>query len=68
VKTGTFQFSLLQHKFVNFHSRTVQRLDIIGVFYLPTDAQENCFKNITIDIKTVATCFGLITVIRERNI
>jgi hypothetical protein len=26
-----------------FHSRTVH-LDIIKVFYLPTDAQENCFK------------------------
>jgi len=29
----------------NFHSRTVH-LDIIKVFYLPTDAQENCFKSI----------------------
>ena len=33
-------------------SRTVH-LDIIKVFYLPTDAQENCFKkNITIYITT----------------
>ena len=38
-------------------------------FYLPTDAQENCFeKNIKIYIKTAATCFGAITIIRERII
>jgi len=44
-------------------------LDIIKVFYLPTDAQENCFKrNIKIYIKTAPTCFGLITIIRERAI
>jgi hypothetical protein len=46
-----------------FHSR-----DIIKVL-LPTDAQENCFKrSITIDIKTAPTCFGVITIIRERTI
>jgi len=28
-----------------FHSSTMH-LDIIKVFYLPTDAQENCFKRI----------------------
>jgi len=29
-------------------------------FYLPTDAQKNCFKrNIKIYIKTAPTCFGL---------
>jgi len=49
-----------------FHSRTVH-LDIIKVFYSPTDAQENCFKkNIKIYIKTAPTCFGAITIIRER--
>ena len=53
---------------LNFHSRTVH-LDIIKVFYLPTDAQENCFKkNIKIYIKTAPTCFGAITIIRERII
>jgi hypothetical protein len=53
---------------MNFHSRTV-RLYIIKVFYLPTEAQENCFKkNIKIYIKTAPTCFGAITIIRERNI
>jgi hypothetical protein len=52
-----------------FHSRTVQHLGIIRVFYLPTDAQESCFKkNIKIDIKTAPTCFGAITIIRERII
>jgi hypothetical protein len=51
-----------------FHSRTVH-LDINRVFYLPTDAQENCFKkDIKIYIKTAPTCFGLITIIRERII
>jgi len=41
----------------------------IKVFYLPSDAQENFFKtNIKIYIKTAATCFGLITIIRERVI
>jgi hypothetical protein len=29
----------------NFHGRTVH-LDIIEVFYLPTDAQNNCLKRI----------------------
>jgi len=37
--------------------------------YLPTDAQENCFKkNIKIYIKTAPTCVGAITIIRERII
>jgi hypothetical protein len=37
------------------HSRTVH-LDIIKVFYLPTDAQENCFKkNIKIHINLYRT-------------
>jgi hypothetical protein len=46
-------------------------LDIIKVFYLPTDAQVNSLKNnfkicIKIDIKTAPTRFGAITIIRER--
>jgi hypothetical protein len=42
-------------------------LDITKVFYLPSDAQENCSKkNIKIYIETAATCFGAITIIRER--
>jgi hypothetical protein len=50
----------------------VQHLDIIKVFFNPpTDAQLNCLKNnfkiyIKIDIKTAPTCFGVITIIRER--
>ena len=41
--------------------------------YLPTDAQVNCLKNnskiyIKIYIKTAPTCFGVITIIRERII
>jgi hypothetical protein len=51
-----------------FPSRTVH-LDIIKVFYLPTDAKDNCFKNnIKIYIKTATTCFGAITINRERII
>jgi hypothetical protein len=50
-----------------FYSRTVH-LDIIKVFS-PTDAQENYFKRvIKIYIKTAPTCFGVITIIRERTI
>jgi hypothetical protein len=50
---------------------TVQHLDIIKVFYSPTDAQVNGLKNnfkifIKIDIKTAPTCFSAITVITER--
>ena len=52
----------------NFHSRTLH-LDIINIFYFPTDAQENCFKmNIKIYIKTAPTCFNAIAIIRERII
>jgi hypothetical protein len=44
-------------------------LDIIKVFYSPTDAQVKCLKNNTkIYIKTVPTCFGAIAIIRERII
>jgi hypothetical protein len=51
-----------------FHSRTVH-LDIIKVSYLPTDAQENCFKkNIKIYIKTAPTCFDAVTINRKRII
>ena len=38
------------------------QLDIIKFFYLPTDAQEKCFKKSTeIYIKTPPTCFGAVT-------
>jgi len=39
------------------------------IFYLPIDAQKNCFKKkIKIYIRTVPTCFVSITIIRERVI
>jgi hypothetical protein len=46
---------------------------VVKVFYSPTDAQLNCLKNnfkfyIKIQIKTAPTCFGAITIIRERII
>jgi hypothetical protein len=52
---------------------SVSHSEIIKVFYLPTDAQVNCLKNnfkiyVKIDIKTAPTCFGAITIIRERTI
>jgi len=44
-------------------------LDIIKVLNLPTDAKDNCLKKIfKIYIKTSPTCFGVITIIRERII
>jgi hypothetical protein len=54
-----------------FYTHTVH-LDTIKVF-LPTDAKVNCLKNnfkiyIKIDIKTAPTCFGVITIIKERTI
>jgi hypothetical protein len=49
-----------------FHSRTAQHLNVIRLFYLPTDAQKSRFKNIKIYIKTAQTLFRLITIIRER--
>jgi hypothetical protein len=41
-------------------------LDIIKVFYPPTDAQVNCLKNnfkiyIKIDTETAPKCFGAVT-------
>jgi hypothetical protein len=51
-----------------FHSCTAH-LYVIKVFYLPTDVQQSCFKkNVKIYNKTAPTCFGLITIIRERII
>jgi hypothetical protein len=69
---GYFYFGILVEKMKycksDFHSCTVH-IDIIRVFHLPADAQENCFKkNITVYIKTAPTCFGSITIIRERII
>ena len=55
----------VKQNFSSFHSRTVH-LDVIKVF-TPVDAQ--VFKrNIKIYIKTAPTCFGVITIIRERTI
>jgi hypothetical protein len=47
--------------FFFFHILTVH-LDIIKVFYSPTDAQVNCLKNnIKVYIKTAPTHFGAVT-------
>jgi hypothetical protein len=48
-----------------FYTHTVH-LDIIKVFYSPTEEQVNCLKNnfkiyIKIDIKTAPKCFGAVT-------
>jgi hypothetical protein len=55
---------------IHFFPTAVTSILILSkFFYSPTDAQENCFKkDIKIYIKTAPTCFGLITVIRERSV
>jgi hypothetical protein len=55
---------------VSFFYIHTAHLDIIKVFYLPSDAQLNCLKNnfkiyIKIDTKTAPTCFSAITIIKE---
>jgi len=41
----------------------------LSKFYLPNYARKSCFKkNIKIYIETAPTCFGSITIIRERII
>jgi len=40
----------------------------LSKFLLPTDSQENCFqRSIKIYVKTPATSFDVITIIRERT-
>jgi hypothetical protein len=42
---------------------------VMKVVYLPTDAQQNWFKKkLKIYVKTAPTCFGAITIIKERII
>jgi hypothetical protein len=65
LKNKVLRFFLFLFFFIFFF--TVVPSDIIKVFYLPTDAQENCFKK-KIYIKTAPTSFGLITIIKERTI
>jgi hypothetical protein len=68
IKETLLENSILTGGFFIFHIHTMH-LDIIKVFYLPTETQENLFKkNIKIYIKTAPTCFGAITIIRERLI
>jgi len=58
---------LLKGNLGSFHT-VVPYILILSKFYLPTDAQENCFKrSIKIYIKTAPTCFGVITIVRERT-
>ena len=60
-------YNVYTYFFSSFHSRTVH-LDTIKVLS-PTDAQEDFFKrSIKIYIKTAPTCFGVITITRERSI
>jgi hypothetical protein len=42
---GTFGYTFVLNIYLHFHSRTVH-LDTIKVFYLPTDAQQSCFKRL----------------------
>jgi hypothetical protein len=61
----TFQHSdvvFCYAQFIYFNSHHIIKV------LLPTDAQENCFKTcIKIYTKTAPTCFGVITIIRERT-
>jgi hypothetical protein len=67
IKACCFETQELRNSGAFFHSRA-SYLNIFKVL-MPTDAQENCFKrNIKIYIKTAPTCFGVITIIRGRNI
>ena len=51
------------------HVIVKQQAKLLSKFLLPTDAHENCFKwSIKIYMKTSPTCFGVITIIRERTI
>jgi len=60
----------------NHHHQGAYYLSLLKLLLLkqsikiqPTDAQENFFKRgIKIYIKIAATCFGVITIIRERTI
>jgi len=62
-------FRCNHHRQGEHYLRLLKVLEIIKSFIYPTDAQENCFKrSIKIDIKTAPTCFGVITIIRERTI
>jgi hypothetical protein len=63
--------------FSHTHTHTVLllHLDIKVFFNSPPDAQVNCLKNnfkiyikIYITCKTAPTCFGVITIIRERTL
>jgi hypothetical protein len=52
---------------------SVTMIQLSRFFYSPTDAQLNCLKTVLkfiykFDIKTASTCFGAITIIRERTI
>ena len=61
----------LTHSIESFHGNILAevKLSLLIKVLLPTDAQENCFKrSIKIYIKTAPTCFGVITIIRERTI
>jgi len=45
------------------------RILLLSEVLLPTDAQVNCYKTIIqIYIKSAGTCYGVITVIRERTV
>ena len=57
--------------FANFCPHLHRASCYFQCFSLPTNAQQNFFKrgiNIYIKITTAATCFGLITIIREGNV
>jgi hypothetical protein len=59
---------LLQDSFIFFFTY-IPYILILSKIYLPNDVQLNCLKNyFKIYIKTAPTCFGVITIIRERTV
>jgi hypothetical protein len=73
-KLATFNYNVSDLCSKVLDSKVVTVILCISKFIcLPTDAQLNCLKknfkiDVKIDIKTAPTCFGVITIIRERTI
>jgi hypothetical protein len=60
VQKDIFPYYLINNRI--FERRFLNINGVIRAFYLPTDAQDSCFKNnIKIYNKTAPTCFGAVT-------
>ena len=62
-KTEMYQYIIVKLK-IKFHEHLFSVIKVL----LPTDEQENCFeRSIKTYVETAPTCFGVITIIRERT-